>query len=326
MNYSQTQSLKDEIGRLQVTNQALNEELTQLQADKEFVWSLWRRMQVVNPSIAQAVGMVVQREKEKSEMKDQKVLQILQVKDDQIAENNKIIAELQEKLGKSSSRSISDSANKEKVEELQIRNKELQLRKEETERLLEEEITKSKSREKCLQEQLQRIANEKSELEINVESLSQRIIKAQEEIDKLQEVRVKGLERDVQRLERRLIQTQDEVKVKCEALSQSESIVMRLKQKINKSDGELHIARSELSEVKASHQHGLQHSAQQAELIRQLQALQHDTQQVIKSQEDVHHIHTSSYEKVFIMIILVWCSPPEPVDPEAHHRQGHSCL
>ena len=31
------------------------------QADKEFVWSLWKRLQVASPDITQAVGMVVQR-------------------------------------------------------------------------------------------------------------------------------------------------------------------------------------------------------------------------------------------------------------------------
>ncbi|XP_033113476.1 centlein-like [Anneissia japonica] len=300
MDSLHAEQFKDEIRRLQTVNQALQEELTQVQADKEFVWSLWRRMQVANPNIAQAVGMVVQREKEKSEMKDRKVLQILQVKDDQIAENSKVIAQLQQQLGEISSQSEHDAENREKILDLQTRNRELQLRKEEVESMLEEEITKSESREKTHTEELARITHEKAELELNIESLSQRVIKAQEEIDKLQEVRVKGLEKDVVRLDRRATQAEIQLKEKSEALLQSESKVMNLTKKVNKVEGDLHIARSELSEVRASHQQGLQHSAQQADLIRQLQALQHDTQKVIKSQEDVHHIHTSSYEKMYI--------------------------
>ena len=31
------------------------------QADKEFVWSLWKRLQVANPDISQAISLVVQR-------------------------------------------------------------------------------------------------------------------------------------------------------------------------------------------------------------------------------------------------------------------------
>uniref|UniRef100_A0AAV2LIZ2 Uncharacterized protein n=1 Tax=Knipowitschia caucasica TaxID=637954 RepID=A0AAV2LIZ2_KNICA len=39
----------------------LSEELIQCQADKEFVWSLWKRLQVANPDLTQAVSLVVER-------------------------------------------------------------------------------------------------------------------------------------------------------------------------------------------------------------------------------------------------------------------------
>ncbi|MGH0167922.1 UNVERIFIED_CONTAM: hypothetical protein FKN15_054978 [Acipenser sinensis] len=39
----------------------LSEELAQCQADKEFVWSLWKRLQVANPDLTQAVSLVVER-------------------------------------------------------------------------------------------------------------------------------------------------------------------------------------------------------------------------------------------------------------------------
>ena len=32
-----------------------------IQADKDFVWSLWKKLQVTNPDLTQAVGLVVQR-------------------------------------------------------------------------------------------------------------------------------------------------------------------------------------------------------------------------------------------------------------------------
>lgn len=31
------------------------------QADKEFVWSLWKRLQVANPDLTQAVSLIVER-------------------------------------------------------------------------------------------------------------------------------------------------------------------------------------------------------------------------------------------------------------------------
>ncbi|CAB1327305.1 unnamed protein product [Coregonus sp. 'balchen'] len=65
---------------------SLTEELVQCQADKEFVWSLWKRLQVANPDLTQAVSLVVEREKWKAEAKDRKVLEILQAKDYKIQE------------------------------------------------------------------------------------------------------------------------------------------------------------------------------------------------------------------------------------------------
>ena len=85
----------------------LEEELANTQADKEFVWSLWRQLQTTNPDVTNCIGAVVKREKEKNEIKDRKVLEILQVKDDKINElyelfqvKDKEINELSEKLKK----------------------------------------------------------------------------------------------------------------------------------------------------------------------------------------------------------------------------------
>ena len=114
------------------------------QADKEFVWSLWKRLQVANPDITQAVALVVQRcqiswkinqiwrtieitfyrllwrfvlapgcyilifescnwisncrEKEKAEIKDRKVLDILSDKDERIEELQKVLANQSKEL------------------------------------------------------------------------------------------------------------------------------------------------------------------------------------------------------------------------------------
>lgn len=68
----------------------LEEELANVQADKEFVWSLWRQLQSTSPDITGAISSVVQREKEKSEQKDKKVLEILNIKDEKINELNRL--------------------------------------------------------------------------------------------------------------------------------------------------------------------------------------------------------------------------------------------
>nr|KAF6483768.1 centlein [Rousettus aegyptiacus] len=51
---TRTQLLEEELS-------ALKEELALCQADKEFVWSLWKRLQATNPDITQAVSLVVER-------------------------------------------------------------------------------------------------------------------------------------------------------------------------------------------------------------------------------------------------------------------------
>ncbi len=85
----------------------LEEELANTQADKEFVWSLWRQLQVANPDVTNCIASVVKREKDKAELKDKKVLEILQAKDDKINElyesfqaKEKAIGEAGERLQK----------------------------------------------------------------------------------------------------------------------------------------------------------------------------------------------------------------------------------
>ena len=71
----------------------LQEELSNTQADKDFVWSLWRQLQSTNPDITNAISLVLKREKEKMEKKDEKVLKILEIKDRKIEELMEIVAE-----------------------------------------------------------------------------------------------------------------------------------------------------------------------------------------------------------------------------------------
>ena len=47
--------------RLKRDNAILHEELAQCKADKEFVWSLWKRLQAANPDVSQAIGITLQQ-------------------------------------------------------------------------------------------------------------------------------------------------------------------------------------------------------------------------------------------------------------------------
>lgn len=60
----------------------------------------------------------------------------------------------------------------------------------------------------------------------------------------------------------------------------------------------LALHRKELQELQNLYKQNIEHTAQQAELIQHLQALNMDTQKVLKTQEAAHTAETMSYQKV----------------------------
>ena len=63
-----------EVSRLSSENSRLKNELAQCEKDKEFVWSLWKKLQTANPDISAAVSDVQKHEAERREERDNKVL------------------------------------------------------------------------------------------------------------------------------------------------------------------------------------------------------------------------------------------------------------
>ncbi|XP_007176847.2 centlein isoform X5 [Balaenoptera acutorostrata] len=180
---TRTQLLEEELS-------SVKEELALCQADKEFVWSLWKRLQVTNPDLTQAFSLVVEREKQKSEAKDRKVLEILQVKDA-------------------------------KIQELE-------------------------------------------------QAFEDNLIEARKEIEVSQS--------------------------KCNALS----LQLNNKQtELIQKDMDITLVRKELQELQNLYKQNSAHTAQQAELIQQLQLLNMDTQKVLRNQEDAHTAESISYQKLY---------------------------
>ncbi|XP_009991250.1 PREDICTED: centlein-like, partial [Tauraco erythrolophus] len=60
----------------------------------------------------------------------------------------------------------------------------------------------------------------------------------------------------------------------------------------------------ELQELQNLYRQNIEHTTQQAELIKQLQALNTDTQKVLKDQEDAHTAETTSYQKLYNELTL----------------------
>ncbi|RDD40369.1 Centlein [Trichoplax sp. H2] len=76
----------------------LQDELNRCKADKEFVWSLWRRLQSTRPDLTAAITMVVEREKNKAEDKDKKILEVMRSKDAYILQLQETINQTEKTL------------------------------------------------------------------------------------------------------------------------------------------------------------------------------------------------------------------------------------
>lgn len=66
----------------------------------------------------------------------------------------------------------------------------------------------------------------------------------------------------------------------------------------------LALHRKELQELQNLYKQNSTHTAQQAELIQQLQVLSMDTQKVLRNQEDVHTAESISYQKVCFYSVI----------------------
>ncbi|TNN89441.1 Centlein [Liparis tanakae] len=150
----------------QVTS--LSDELMQCQADKEFVWSLWKQLQVANPDLTQAVSLVVEREKHKAEIKDRKVLEILQSKDYKIQELEQKVTWQQQEINNSGQRRTAVD------EESALTKKELTA--------LREQLVDTSQELKELEEELHNAGQELSSLKSHSSGLTARLSSKEKEV------------------------------------------------------------------------------------------------------------------------------------------------
>ncbi|KAG9486644.1 hypothetical protein GDO78_006820 [Eleutherodactylus coqui] len=273
----------------------LTEELSQCQADKEFVWSLWKRLQVSNPDLTQAITLVVDREKNKAETKDRKVLEILQTKDSKIQDLEQRASAQQQEINNLVQRKIAVD------EENALLRKELDdLQQKLKDKSRELKITKDSSQE----EEEQRTTGFKN-LEKEKEKLSKKCADLLGDLEKArkQEAQWKaeksGIDAKIKALELNLKEAGNQMETmhnKINGLSSQAAVKQtELAQK------ELDVARlrKELQELQNLYKQSNEHAAQQAELVQQLQMLNTDTQRVLRSQEEAHITETFSYQKFY---------------------------
>ncbi|XP_053321868.1 centlein [Spea bombifrons] len=288
---------KDQERILQLEDEvaALSEELSQCQADKEFVWSLWKRLQVANPDLTQAISLVVDREKNKAEAKDRKVLEILQVKDRKIHELEQRTSGQQQEINNLVQRKIAvDEENtllKKELNDLQeiLKDKSQELKS------FKENAKKNEEQGEVI---LRNIEREKEDLSKRFDELLNDLDRTRKQevqwrgeksaVDakiKDLEVNLQGARWQMEDMHNKINSLSSQVAIKQTELTQREVESTRL--------------RKELQELQNLYKQSNEHAAQQAELIQQLQALNVDTQKVLRSQEDAHTSETISYQKLY---------------------------
>ncbi|XP_032736423.1 centlein isoform X5 [Lontra canadensis] len=259
---TRTQLLEEELS-------SLKEELALCQADKEFVWSLWKRLQVTNPDLSQAVSLIVEREKQKSEAKDRKILEILQVKDAKIQELEQRETGLQIE--------INDLVKRKIV----VDEENAFLRKDfsDLQKKFKDKSQEVKDTKECVQ---------------NKEEQNRLVIKNLEEENEKLSTRCADLLNDLEKLRKQ------EAHWRKEKHSIDAKIKLNNKQtELNQKDMDITLVRKELQELQNVYKQNSVHTAQQAELIQQLQVLNMDTQKVLRNQEDVHTAESISYQKLY---------------------------
>nr|XP_055061265.1 centlein isoform X1 [Misgurnus anguillicaudatus] len=282
---------------------SLSEELAQCQADKEFVWSLWKRLQVANPDLTQAVSLVVEREKQKAENKDLKVLEILQAKDYRIQElEQKATAQEQE---------INNQ-----VQRLRGCEEECGLLKKELAALQHRLGNKSRQLKEARKQAEKSEKEDRRALQEARQQLDAQRSASQAELERLREQeaascsRVKNLEEEVFRCRQEVLEAQS----RATAFSLQ---VTSAEQKVTDKEQHLDQLKRKMQDLQCLYKQSVEHAEQQAQLIQQLEGLNLDTQIVLRSQEEAHTADAISYQKLYSELSMSYQT--------LRHREEQSC-
>uniref|UniRef100_A0A3P9CUX2 Centlein n=1 Tax=Maylandia zebra TaxID=106582 RepID=A0A3P9CUX2_9CICH len=313
-------SSKDDARTLVLEEQVktLSDELLQCQADKEFVWSLWKRLQVANPDLTQAVSLVVEREKHKAEIKDRKVLEILQSKDYKIQElEQRVTGQQQEINGLLQRRTAEEESDLMKKELTALREQLVNKSQE-----LEEMKTKCRRKEEeerqvvhALEEEKEGLASRCAALQADLEE-NQRQANSQRDQRDTAQTRIKDLEEKLHNT--------------CQELTALQSHSSSLEALLSSKDTELatkheqldHLCR-DFAEVQTLYRRSTEHAAEQSHLIKQLEGLNLDTQRVLRNQEEAHSADATSYQQLYKELSQCYQAL---VSSEAKLRQSHQEL
>ena len=302
-------------------NRAILEELAQCKADKDFVWNLWRRLQSAQPEVTSVVSMVIAREKEKSEQKDKKVLEILQMKDEKIKELTERVLTAEDESHYSKTRYhdllIENEELKQKLDE---RTKEFSSREKERSEensylssLLKAHQAQKEVDDQTVKENLDRIEEEKNQLKIRIAVLEQQVNDFSEEklkmasaieVNATLEEKIKSLENELSLLtlkstevakncdeaELKLNDKENIVKEQLETLQEKSEMIAKL-------EGDLVAVKSELGQTREGYKQVTAQVSEQARIIQQLEENQNSNRATLMDREQEYRKGIASLQK-----------------------------
>ncbi|XP_013921103.1 PREDICTED: centlein-like, partial [Thamnophis sirtalis] len=234
------------------------------------------------------------KEKQKAELKDRKVLEILQVKDKKIQTLEQRTSGQQEEINNLVQRKIAvDEENVALKNELCILQNS------------QDVMQELKDTKECAQKKDEQSRLVIKNLEKENEGLSTRYADLLNDLEKLKKqnsqwrIEKSGIDAKIKNLELALREARGQVEVlhnRCDDLA-SQLVIKQTE--LTQKDLDVARAKKELQELQNLYKQNTEHAAQQAELIQQLQALNTDTQKVLRTQEDAHTAETISYQKLY---------------------------
>ena len=291
-------------------NQVLSENLSKCMEEKNFVWSLWKKLQTEKPDLSSVVSLVMAREKEKNEIRDAKVLKILETKDLQIQqlEREKVILNDDDKQKEDEMKAyglrlhdllIEKTELQENMDsirvEYELKIKSITEENDYLSELVHARQMKLENDENIYKVKLDDMDKEKQELHKVVKDLEYRV-------DKLNDEKILNsavieeninLKHHLEVLQEQLISLRQEhedgmatLRLRERQLQQQSSVNEENNEILNEKEKLLHSFRQELKELKLIHDQCGDHAKEQTVLIQKLQSLQDQTQTVIKVQEE----------------------------------------
>ncbi|KAM3864807.1 centlein [Diretmus argenteus] len=293
----------------------LSDELMQCQADKEFVWSLWKRLQVANPDLTQAVSLVVEREKHKAETKDRKVLEILQTKDYTIQELEQKVGGQQQEINNLIQRKMAVDEERALTKELTVLREKLESKSQELKEMKKDSTRREEEERhvaRALEKEKEGLASCCAALRADLEEEQRRADSQRDERDHAQ-ARVKELEVELNNALREVTCLQSQTTCLAAQVSTKEKEVAVKEEHLNQ-------LRREVAEVQTLYRQSTEHAAEQSHLIKQLEGLNLDTQRVLRNQEEAHTADTTSYQTLYKELSQCYQAL---VSGEAKIRQSH---